>query len=144
MNKIFVGLGVCLIGVSLLVGILNGSFSPRVELSGNVTGDVSCLGMVAWTHTSSTVNTTATQVVASSTARQCLKLWNLGPNTMFCKFDNQTAASSTVAPDAGIPIYTSSTAGAANFLEIGPDNLYRGAINCVSKTAAGTISIVEK
>lgn len=95
----------------------------------------------AFTHATSTVNTTSTQVLAANSARQYARIQNLSDNNLFCYLDNQTQASSTIVANAGFLISPSSTAN--SFLELGPDTRLNATVsaNCVG-SAASLISTI--
>ena len=136
------------LALGLVVGILVGinlNFNPTL---GGVQSyyDTTASG---FTHTTSTINTTSTQVFASVVKLSGIQ--NTTANQLTCSLDatGTTAASSTVASGRGIiigPAYltTSTLSNVAAFGECGNGeaNCYRhkGAVNCL----AGAASIVTK
>jgi hypothetical protein len=82
--------------------------------------------------------TSTNLVLAANSGRQYAILQNTGNVRISCLL---TSTTTDLVIGTGINL-TSSTTNTT--YEITPDNLYKGAIYCISETSTGTISVVEK
>ncbi len=87
------------------------------------------------TTATSSVATSSGELVARNLDRQYLYLMNTDANDVWCNLGTTTATSS-----AGFKL----SASDGDFYEIDSTNLYRGAITCISETAASVITSIEK
>ena len=87
------------------------------------------------TSATTSVATSTTATVARNLDRQYLYLMNSDANDVWCNLGTATATA-----EIGIRLQASQ----ANSYEIDSDNLYRGAITCISETAASVVNYVEK
>ena len=132
MNKILTVILVIVIVIGLFVGLIGFGVignSNNQQLSGFLTPTV--------TNTSSTVNTTTTEVNAAGTNLQKLVLKNISAGQTFCAFGTVATTSTGLVIDA--PDNTTST---NTYVEIVDPNLLGKTMNCLS-TKQGVISILR-
>lgn len=87
----------------------------------------------------SNLATATTQVLAANSGRQYARITNRGNTSVTCLLSNTTT---TLAVGSGIILYSSSSVN--SYYDIGPDNLYKGVVRCISETATNTVSVFEK
>ena len=147
LTNIFLGV-IIIIGLGVLIISLQPEVPPDITVSPpEVT--VTSLGSVnEWYSTSShsvisvSAGVTAAgtnQVLAANSGRQYARIQNQGNTRVSCVFDSST---STLAVGKGIVLFGSTTYPSA--YEIDLDNLYKGAVNCLSETATNSVSVVEE
>lgn len=133
----------------LIAGGIVGAVLLLLAFRGGVTGtplDFGCLNN-AWVNTSSTVNTTATQVLSAASMGCPVTLSSNNGNTTYCWLEKQTAASSSVQINSGIRFFgTTSTIGVTEH-SFGPNEEFDGRgynLNCISTPLAGVLTILRK
>lgn len=87
----------------------------------------------------SNLATATNQALAANTAVAYRRIQNVGNTMVTCHLDDAT---STLANKTGIVLYASSSVN--SIYEIGPDNLYKGKITCISESSTGTLSVTER
>ncbi len=129
-------LGIALVGI--LTGLLIAANLVDHQNAGGVSSQTYWTG-TGGTNTSSTVNTTSTQILPS-TWSLFARISNYGTSTVSCYADNKTAASSSAATNAGINIgMVSSTFSGESSVCFGPSSgciPFVGAVNCISSQKA--------
>lgn len=143
MNKstIIAVLAIAVVCLGIFVAALQSG--PRINVSGVINYlDVSSANI---THSTTTVNTTSTQVFSSISKMG--QIVNATANQITCSLDatGTTAASSTIAAGRGIilaPAYLSTSTGvsSAMFGECYPGSIncypHKGAVNCLAEAAS--------
>lgn len=143
MKKLQITFGIAVI---VLLGLVAFKNVPQILGGSGYTGNFDTYAS-DFTTATSTVNTTSTQVIASTTVLTTLV--NYTSSTLTCKPDNKvtTAASSTVVAGAGYVIgahqATTTNSGFYSFASFGEcqagmSNCYpfKGTLNCVADVAA--------
>ena len=77
--------------------------------------------------------TSSTAIVRANVGRQYLQVCNTDANDTYCAFGETAVATQGIFLDASGGCFT-----------VNLDNLFIGAFNCISETAASTLSIIEK
>lgn len=130
-------------GVALLLVV--GYFSLGSGVGGVLPPNCTNL---AWVNTSSTINTTATQIVTAAQMNCPVRLTVNQGNTAFCHLEQKTAASSSVTANTGIKLVGSTSTVGVNTLSFGfePGEVNGSGynLNCLSTPSAGGVTILRK
>ena len=150
---------ILIIGVFSIVGflvgnaIINRAVAPTNNLQGQVISAIN-YWQAGTTNSTTTINTTSTQVLASTT--KWARITNPTTAQLTCSLDDlgTTAASSTVAANKGIIIgphqANASSTGLSAYQDFGECQTgdgncipFKGTVNCVA-SAAAVVSVVKK
>jgi len=141
------------IGILVILGLGASRTAVSPNLGGNVISAINTW-QSGTTNATTTINTTSTQVIASTT--KWARITNPTTATITCSLDDRgtTAASSTVATSKGIIIgpqqANASSTGIPALLDVGECSVgdfncipFKGTLNCVA-SAAAVVSVVSK
>lgn len=133
------------VGVGIFIVGLQSQVQPNITvqpskidvLRGTTDLNASCTHSIVSVSATATLGAT-TQVLAANYSASYRRLQNTGNTMVSCQLDSPTTS---LAVGTGIILYSSSSVN--SIYEIGPDNLYKKVILCLSETSTGTISVVQ-
>lgn len=148
-HRIIISISVIVIAIFTVFSTLS---SPQSQLgfssakynvfSGGVTNTSTTVSVASEVFASSTDGFSATQILARNASRQYARIQNLSSVDTVTLWFTDTATD-VISIDVGI-VLEGGASSTSSFYEIGPDNLWKGAVYGVSGNASSVVATIEK